>query len=75
MLPEDSHALAPQKFASMNQGIYGHLTRRNLAVLAKERADLEEAARQWRAVLAECPCNREAVGHLDVRVNGEDAGN
>ena len=29
----------PQKFASMDQGIYGHLTRRNLAALATERGD------------------------------------
>ena len=39
----------PQKFASVDQGIYGHLTRRNLAALAKERGDLDEATRQWRA--------------------------
>ena len=50
----------PQKFASMDQGIYGHLTRRNLAALAKERGDPEEAQRQWRAVLAECPGDEEA---------------
>ena len=46
----------PQKFASMDQGIYGHLTRRNLAALAKERGDLEEAGgsgvRCWRNALA-----------------------
>jgi tetratricopeptide (TPR) repeat protein len=65
----------PQKFASVDQGIYGHLTRRNLAALAKERGDFDEAGRQWRAVLAECPGDREALGHLDMRVNGEDAGN
>ncbi len=54
----------PQKFASMDQGIYGHLTRRNLAALAMERGDALEAERQWRAVLAECPGDREAVKHL-----------
>ncbi len=54
----------PQKFASMDQGIYGHLTRRNLAALAKERGDIEEVQRQWRAVLAECPGDKEAVKHL-----------
>ncbi len=32
----------PEKFASMDQGIYGHLTRRNLAALAKERGDQAE---------------------------------
>src|SRR5262245_2537375 len=42
-------------------GIHGHLTRRNLAVLAEERGDLAEAARLWRAVLAECPREPDAV--------------
>jgi hypothetical protein len=45
-------------------GIYGHLTRRNLAALAAERGDAEEAARLWSAVLAECPGDREAVAKL-----------
>ena len=54
----------PKKFASLDQGIYGHLTRRNLAALAKERGDLEEARQQWRAVLEECPGDREAVARL-----------
>ncbi len=54
----------PQKFASIDQGIYGHLTRRNLAALAKARGDHEEAERQWRAVLAECPGDKEAIKHL-----------
>jgi glycosyltransferase involved in cell wall biosynthesis len=54
----------PQKFASMDKGIYGHLTRRNLAALAKQRGDLKEAARQWRAVLAECPGDSEALKHV-----------
>jgi tetratricopeptide (TPR) repeat protein len=54
----------PKKFASMDQGIYGHLTRRNLAALAKERGDHAEAERLWRAVLAECPGDREAMGML-----------
>ena len=54
----------PRKFASLDQGIYGHLTRRNLAALAKERGDSEEARGQWRAVLEECPGDREAVARL-----------
>ena len=54
----------PKKFASLDQGIYGHLTRRNLAALAMERGDLEEAQQQWRAVLAECPGDREATEKL-----------
>ncbi len=54
----------PEQFASVDQGIYGHLTRRNLAALAKERGDHSEAANLWRAVLAECPNDREARAHL-----------
>src|SRR5204863_2437115 len=51
----------PERFASLDMGIYGHLTRRNLAVLAEERADRPEAARLWHAVLAECPRDPDAV--------------
>ena len=54
----------PDRFCSIDQGIYGHLTRRNLAVLAAERADHAEAARLWHAVLAECPGDREALAKL-----------
>ncbi len=54
----------PEQFASVNRGIYGHLTRRNLAALAAERGDRDEEARLWRAVLAECPGDREALARL-----------
>ncbi len=54
----------PDQFASVDQGIYGHLTRRNLAALGMERGDRAEAANLWRAVLAECPDDREARHHL-----------
>ena len=54
----------PEQFASVDQGIYGHLTRRNLAALAAERGDRAEAMRLWRAVLAECPGDREADAQL-----------
>jgi tetratricopeptide (TPR) repeat protein len=54
----------PRKFASLDQGIYGHLTRRNLAALAQERGDVEEAKLQWRGVLVECPGDREAMNRL-----------
>jgi glycosyltransferase involved in cell wall biosynthesis len=54
----------PEKFASVDMGIYGHLTRRNLAALATERGDHDEEERLWRAVLAECPGDREALARL-----------
>jgi Flp pilus assembly protein TadD len=55
----------PEKFASIDQGIFGHVTRRNLAELARERGDHEEAERLWRAVLAECPGDRDALRNLN----------
>ena len=58
----------PERFASVDMGIYGHLTRRNLAVLAAERGDREEEEGLWRAVLAECPGDREALGRLECPV-------
>ena len=42
----------PEKYCSFDQGIYGHLTKRNLAVLAVERGDFAEAERLWGEVLA-----------------------
>ncbi len=55
----------PERFASVDQGIYGHRTRRNLAALAMERGDRAEATNLWRAVPAECPNHREARDHLE----------
>jgi tetratricopeptide (TPR) repeat protein len=54
----------PDQFCSVDQGIFGHLTRRNLAVLAAERGDHAEVRRLWEAVLAECPGDREALAKL-----------
>ena len=51
----------PEKFSSVDPGIYGHLTRRNLASLAEERGDLDEAARLWAEVLGECPGDGHAL--------------
>jgi hypothetical protein len=55
----------PEQSCSVDQGIYGHLPRRNLAAFAAERGDHAEAERLWRAVLAECPGAREAMTELD----------
>ncbi len=57
----------PDSFASVDMGIYGHLTRRNLAALAAERGDAAEATRLWRAVLAECPGDRQADAQVRRR--------
>jgi tetratricopeptide (TPR) repeat protein len=54
----------PQQYCSFDDGIYGHVTRRNLAALAAERGDLAEARRLWEAVLAECPGDRQALAKL-----------
>ena len=45
----------PERFSSVDVGIYGHLTRRNLARIAEEKGDLRTARRLWEAVLEECP--------------------
>ncbi len=55
----------PEEFCSVDHGIYGHLTRRNLAALAEERGDRDEEARLWRGVLAECPGDADALRHLE----------
>jgi GT2 family glycosyltransferase len=59
------HCKRPDQFCSVDQGIYGHLTRRNLAALAAERGDHAEVERLWREVLAECPGDREALAKLN----------
>jgi tetratricopeptide (TPR) repeat protein len=55
----------PDQFCSVDQGIYGHLTRRNLAALAAERGDHAGAEKLWAEVLAECPGDREALAQLE----------
>ncbi len=54
----------PERFASVDEGIYGHVTRRNLAALAVEQGDRAEAARLWSTVLAERPGDAEAAREL-----------
>ena len=51
----------PQTFYSVDAGIYGHLTRHNLALIAEERDDQAAADVHWRAILAECPGHEEAL--------------
>ncbi len=54
----------PDRFCSVDQGIYGHLTLRNLAALAEGRRDHDEALRLWKMVLEACPKDAEAQEHL-----------
>lgn len=51
----------PERIASLDMRIYGHLTRRYLEALARERRDIAESGRLWSAVLAECTGDREAL--------------
>ena len=55
----------PEQFCNIDQGIYGHLTLRNLAVLVEERGDPGEAAALWEQVLAECDGDGEAIAKLE----------
>jgi tetratricopeptide (TPR) repeat protein len=55
----------PERFASVDAGIHGHVTRRNLARLAEERGDLAEALRQWSGVRADRPGDAEADRALE----------
>ena len=56
------------KFCSIDQGIYGHLTRRNLAIIAGERGDKGEMRTQWRAILAEWLGDPDAMRHLEFAI-------
>ena len=49
---------------SVDQGIYGHLTLRNLAALAADPGDAAEARRLWQSILEECPGGAEATAKL-----------
>jgi glycosyltransferase involved in cell wall biosynthesis len=50
----------PERFASLDEGIYGHVTHRNLATLAEEHGDRAAAAGHWAAVLAARPDDPDA---------------
>jgi hypothetical protein len=54
----------PDQICSVDQGIYGHLTGRNLAGLAEERGDVAEAAMLWAKVAEQCPRDPEAMAML-----------
>jgi tetratricopeptide (TPR) repeat protein len=67
----------PEQSCRVDQGIYGHRTRRNLAVLVAERGDHAEATHLWQAVLNEClgdpeaekqpmPLNRDRTSELET---------
>jgi tetratricopeptide (TPR) repeat protein len=55
----------PEQFCSVDQGIYGRLTQRNLAAVAAERGDRAELEKLWTEVLAECPGDWEALAKLN----------
>jgi tetratricopeptide (TPR) repeat protein len=57
----------PEQFCSVDQGIYGHFTLRNLAVLAEERGDRTEARRFWKMVLDACPGDVEALSRGEAK--------
>jgi hypothetical protein len=50
----------------VGQGIFGHVTLRNLAKLIQERSDAEQAVSLWAAVLAERLDDPEALVMLDA---------
>ena len=56
------------QFCSVDQGIYGHLTLRNLAALAEERGDRAEARRLWRMVRDACPGDAEAMASGEAKL-------
>ena len=61
----------PEQFSSVDQGIYGHLTLRNLAALAAERGRSVMRQRgSGTEILTECPGDAEALARLE---RGADA--
>ena len=59
----------PQKLYNVDPGIFGHMTRGNLALIAEERGDHALAQAHWRAVLAECPGHEMATQRLVAAVS------
>jgi hypothetical protein len=56
----------PDQFCSVDQGIFGHLTLRNLAVLAEEGSDRAEALRLWKMVFDACPGDPAALSREEA---------
>ena len=52
----------PDQFRSVDPGIYGHLTRRNLAALAAERGDYAEVRRLWEDGAGRVPGRSRGTG-------------
>ncbi|WP_315852320.1 glycosyltransferase [Paludisphaera rhizosphaerae] len=55
----------PEKFASVDESLFGWATHRNLAVLAEERGDLAEARGRWEAVRVARPGDPEPAQALE----------
>jgi hypothetical protein len=55
----------PDQFCSVDQRIFGKLTRRNLVVLAEERGETAEAVKLWVKVFEERPSDPEAFARLE----------
>jgi glycosyltransferase involved in cell wall biosynthesis len=56
----------PKTLYNIEPGIFGHLTRHNLALIAEERGDHAKAKEHWRAILAECPGHSDALQRLQT---------
>jgi glycosyltransferase involved in cell wall biosynthesis len=63
----------PKTFYNVEPGVYGYMTRGNLAIIAQERGDYALARKHWQAVLAECPGYPEAVRRL-AEMSGQRQG-
>ena len=64
LLAADPDPAPPRAVCQRRQGIYGHLTRRNLAALAAERGEHAEAARLW----ARCSPNAPATARRTAKL-------
>ena len=75
MVPPSSSTIEliiTDQFCSVDQGIYGNLTLRNLAVPAEERGDRAEARPLWNMVLDTCPGDAEATSRREAALQVEE---